>query len=650
DEIGRNTRRHVLQEHRLDLAASRYREFISSLEQANGSATPQANVTTDIHPGQLPSVYVVVLNYNGAKHIDVCLESLLAQSYPNTNILMVDNASPDGSGEYAQKKYPQVESILCKENLGFARGNNLGFDHVLAQGADYVIALNNDVEVDRDWVTRQVEAMQSDPGIGACGSRILSYWQRDIVNSLGHEMNQWGHTWDIGFGRRFDPNRWGKQQEIVSICGCSFMIRREVLEKVKGFDPKYFAYYDDVDLSIRIRGLGYRLVYVPDAIVYHKFSASFGHESPRKLALCTVNKWRFMFCHFPLAKTLSVFPRQFKRDAREALRLLRLGESRNTEVLLKALWQFLKMFPGLILYRLKNRWNRQHYSFLKMCVPTNQVPHFFPPRQDYELLREKSDKAPSRIMMGHSDDFLGEGWFPAESGYYSEAVRWMSKSASAFLKSSPEAGRNRVLQLHVRCPHAFLSASVNSASKVFPTLAVFVEGERVGEYPIGIEWRTIQCSLGDDLPDVVRVDLGCDPLLTAEHTGELRDVTVQLDEISLLDQDSPLLRRTVDCISSGAVVSASSVAPNLLRADIHLDEFPIKAVEPSAPFEIAITVRNTGDTCWIAQPLAKGGYVTMGIQLLDADGVLINADFGRQVLSESLFPGACAELAVSLCA
>lgn len=649
-EIGKNTRELIVREHRLDVAASRYHEFLTSVGCGSSGTAAACVPDLALREGKLPSVYVVVLNYNGAKHIDVCLQSLLEQSYPNTHILMVDNASPDGSGEYAQKKYPQVQSILCADNLGFARGNNLGFDHVLAQGADYIVALNNDVEVDRDWVARQVEVMESDPGIGACGSRLLSYWQRDIVNSLGHEMNQWGHVWDIGFGRRFDPVRWGNQQDIVSICGCSFMIRREVLEKVKGFDPRYFAYYDDVDLSVRIRGLGYRLVYVPEAIVYHKFSASFGHESPRKLALCTVNKWRFLFSHLPFWKIISIFPRQIKRDAREALRLLRLGESRNTEVLLKAFWQFAKMLPGLVLYRLKNRWRKQHYDFLKMCAPTNQVPHFFAPRQDYELLAEKSEQVPSRIIMGYSDDYLGEGWFPAESGYYTEGVRWMSKRASVFLKASGGAKRNHFFQAHVRCPNAFLSASAQAGARPFPTLTIYVEGERIDEFPVGTDWRTIQFPLWDGLPEVVRVEFDAEPLFTAEQTGDLRDVTMQFDEISLLEERSPLIRRVVTAASAGADgrAVASSISPSVLKADICLDEFPLKSLIPGMSFEIAVTVRNIGDTCWLAQPLTGGGYVTLGIQLLDENGGLMNPDFGRQLLPETMLPGSSAELSVAL--
>ena len=631
EKIGASARRHVIESHSLDGCARKYRDFLFEL---TGRKV--------VEESQFPKVSVVVLNYNGTDHIDVCLSSLLDQNYPNTHIIMVDNDSPDGSGLYAQKAYPEVECILSEKNLGFARGNNLGFKRALECGADYVVALNNDVEVDRDWVAQQVQVMESYPDIGGCGSRIMCYWQRDIINSLGHEMNAWGHTWDIGFGRRYNSSRWGVIQDVVSICGCSFMIRRQVLEKVGGFDPDYFAYYDDVDLSIRIRGLGYRLVYIPGAVVYHKFSASFGHESTRKLALCTANKWRFLWSHFPLRRVFSILPRQIYRDGREALRLMRLGVAKNFAVLISAAWHFLKMFPGLVGYRFRNHWRNEHFEFINICRPTTHVPHFCAPRQDYEVVDEDANATfPSRIIMGYSDVSMGQGWFPVETGYYTEAHRWMSRRATVFLQCEGVSRGERVLQLHFCSPYAFLHAA---------TLSVHVEEKKLGEWPVGMDWMTIQVPVPGSTSSVLKVDLESDHLFESELTGELRDVTFMVDEISLLEKNSVFLRPQVFSAALDKIRRAktSSVSPSVLKARMTLVEFPRLELAPGAIYETSVKVCNCGDTCWVDRPLPNGGHVTLGVQLCADSGELLNGDYGRQTLECPVFPEEEVELSVML--
>lgn len=232
----------------------------------------------------MPGVTVVVLNWNGCDDTLACLASLQRCTYPALRILVVDNGSSDGSEEAIRAAHPDVDFLQTGSNLGFAGGNNAGTERALADGADFVLLLNNDTEVDPDFVEPLVEAALADERVGIVGSSI----------AYAHDPSR---LWAFGGGRFDVATGWVRhvQQEVdpatlgtrgtrhYYITGCTMLLRRELVETVGMLDTSYFHFCEDVDLCLRAEKQGYRVTVAPRSRLIHKVSATTGVSSPRFL-------------------------------------------------------------------------------------------------------------------------------------------------------------------------------------------------------------------------------------------------------------------------------------------------------------------------------------------------------------------------------
>ncbi len=214
-----------------------------------------------------PLVTVIVLNYNGRRHLEQCLPSLLQVDYPADclELMLVDNASNDGSVEFVQAHYPQVRVVRSPENIGFAAGNNLGAREASGQ---YLIFLNNDMRADRQFVKGLIAAISIEPEVVCAGAKILN-WDGSKFDFAGAAPHFAGYAYQVGFGKPFAEHLFREVQPILFACGGAMMIDRQVFLNVGGFDEKYFIYFEDVDLGWRLWVLGYKVVFAPDAVVYH---------------------------------------------------------------------------------------------------------------------------------------------------------------------------------------------------------------------------------------------------------------------------------------------------------------------------------------------------------------------------------------------
>jgi GT2 family glycosyltransferase len=218
-----------------------------------------------------PKCYVIVLNYNGKSLglLDDCFGSLLHTNYPNTHYLFVDNGSGDESIAYMQERYPVVDILDNQVNLGFAEGNNHGIRYALQRGADYIILLNNDTRVEADWISNLVEVAEEDPTIGLCESQQYT-WDNQRAIRLRLRLD-----WLEGeMILEPIPATRGGPHSTAYASGCCLLIRRSMIERIGVFDPRYFAYVEDVDLSLRAWISGYSVVKVPSSIVYHKIGST----------------------------------------------------------------------------------------------------------------------------------------------------------------------------------------------------------------------------------------------------------------------------------------------------------------------------------------------------------------------------------------
>ena len=223
----------------------------------------------------LPTVSIIVLNYNGRRWLKPCLDSLAAQrGAPPFEVLVVDNASSDGSAEYVRAQFPDVRVHETGRNLGFATGNNEGAR--VARGR-LLVFLNNDTVAAPDWLARLIAALEDRPEVGFATSRIVFADNPDVVDSAGDGYLFAGGAFKRGYGGRSDD--FGESCEVFGACGCAMVMKRELFESVGGFDPEFFIFYEDVDLSYRAQLTGARCWYAADAVVRHAGSGTMGRQS-----------------------------------------------------------------------------------------------------------------------------------------------------------------------------------------------------------------------------------------------------------------------------------------------------------------------------------------------------------------------------------
>lgn len=266
-----------------------------------------------------PRVSIIILNWNGWHDTIKCLESLYQITYPNYDVILVDNASEDGSIErikqYAERRikveskffrynsenkpinvieYNEEEAEACgrggdefenlppnrkliiiknKENYGSAKGNNIGMRYAMKTlNPDYILLLNNDTVVEKEFLMALVEVAESDIRIGMCGAKILRMDNPKIIDCTGHVF-RFGRLVDRGVGKP-DKKQYDDETDIVGAMGAAALYRKDMLEKIGMFDESFIMYAEDADLSWKAHNSGWLAKYVPNSIVYHKRSGT----------------------------------------------------------------------------------------------------------------------------------------------------------------------------------------------------------------------------------------------------------------------------------------------------------------------------------------------------------------------------------------
>jgi GT2 family glycosyltransferase len=243
---------------------------------------------------------VIIVNTNERHHLERCLPSVLDQDYADFEVLVVDNASTDGSVEYVRRCFPQVRIVQNSENLGYVGANNAGFEHA---SGDYLVVLNPDTLVERDWLRELLHPLAARPAAGLATSRILMMDEPGLLNACGNEVTFAGITVCRGLGRPADS--YPRLDRVSAVSGAAFAIKRAVLEEIGAFDDLFFIYYEDTDLSLRAALAGYDCLYVPTSVVYHdyafRFSAwkGFLQERNRLLSWLKIFRWGTLIALLP---------------------------------------------------------------------------------------------------------------------------------------------------------------------------------------------------------------------------------------------------------------------------------------------------------------------------------------------------------------
>ena len=235
---------------------------------------PSAGVESFAGPrGLAPKVSIIIVNHNGRQHLEACLTSVLNQTYPDYEVILVDSGSTDRSAEYVEQRFGQVRLVRAGENVGFGCANNLGGR--LAAG-EYLAFLNPDTVVEPDWLQPLVRTLQRHPAAGLATAKILLCSQPDRINTCGNQVHLTGIPSCRGY--MLPADSLDQLDEVCSVSGAAFVIHRRVFEQIGGFDTGFFLYAEDNDLSWRALLAGYRCLYVPDSVVYHDYAPRFGPD------------------------------------------------------------------------------------------------------------------------------------------------------------------------------------------------------------------------------------------------------------------------------------------------------------------------------------------------------------------------------------
>ena len=218
-------------------------------------------------------VTIVIPNYNGKHFMEPCLSSLSEQTYKDFHILVVDNASSDGSIEYMEENYPDIELIKLQKNCGFSKAVNIGIQH---SRTPYVILLNNDTTVDTRYVEEMVKAIEKSPKIFSVSSKMIQMYHPELIDSAGDLYTLLG--WGVCRGCGRPISNYTKYDEIFTACAGAAIYRRSVFDDIGYFDENHFAYLEDIDIGYRARIYGYYNMYCPTALVYHVGSGTSGSK------------------------------------------------------------------------------------------------------------------------------------------------------------------------------------------------------------------------------------------------------------------------------------------------------------------------------------------------------------------------------------
>jgi GT2 family glycosyltransferase len=285
-----------------------------------------------------PHVAIVILNYNGRKHLETFLPSVLASTYPNTSVIVADNASTDGSMELVKSSFPSVKCLYNLTNEGFAGGYNWALKHV---NADYYVLLNSDVEVTLGWIEPIISLMETDPKIAACQPKLLSYHQPQLfeyagaaggwIDSLGYPFSR-GRVFDVC---ETDEGQYNDPEPVFWASGAAMFVRASVYHEMGGLDDSFFAHQEEIDLCWRMQLAGYKIMSCPASVVYHVGGGTLPRGG-RKVFLNFRNNLWMLSKNLPFAEKLWKLPLRFGLDAISAWKGLLTGDQAFFTAIMKA--------------------------------------------------------------------------------------------------------------------------------------------------------------------------------------------------------------------------------------------------------------------------------------------------------------------------
>ncbi len=252
-------------------------------------------------------ISVVIPTYNGLEHLQSCFDSLLSQQVNSVHykvkedfrIILVDNGSADGTIQYVEKNYPGMELIKLDKNYGFAKAVNDGIKlSLLDEKVTHILLLNNDIECRVDFFEKVLNGFIDDE-IGSVACKMINFYDRTKIDDVGDFIKLIGSPYARGHAET-DLGQYDNPEYIFGACAGAALYKRDVFEKAGYFDEDFFAYYEDVDFSLRMQMMGFKCYYNPKAVCYHKRGATTSTKSGFQTMLCEQNLIALRLKNYPL--------------------------------------------------------------------------------------------------------------------------------------------------------------------------------------------------------------------------------------------------------------------------------------------------------------------------------------------------------------
>ncbi len=278
----------------------------------------------------LPSVAIVILNWNGRNYLEQFLPSVLASTYGNFEIIIADNGSNDTSIAFLRETYPAIRIIRLDSNYGFAKGYNLALKEITA---DYYVLLNSDVEVTPGWLEPMVALLESDKSIAACQPKLLSFHDKkkfEYAGAAGGWLDAYGYP--FAKGRIFDIceediGQYDQPEPVFWASGASLFIRPGVYHEMGGFDEYFFAHQEEIDLCWRIQLAGYKIYSCPASVIYHVGGGTLPRGNSMKTFLNFRNNRIMLSKNLSFSAKLRIIPIRNLLDLLTALKGLLSGDT-----------------------------------------------------------------------------------------------------------------------------------------------------------------------------------------------------------------------------------------------------------------------------------------------------------------------------------
>ena len=287
---------------------------------------------------KVPTVSIIIPNWNGLTHLPDCLDSIRVQTLQPTETIIVDNGSTDGSVEFVKGRYPWTRIIPLPSNAGVGVALNRGISE---SKGEYVALLNNDIAITPPWLETMVTALRVEAEAGSSACKMLKFFDRTRIDAAGDFLTRAGSPYSRGADEP-DDGRYAVREFVFGACGAAAVFRRKALDAIGLFDQDFVAYYEDVDLAFRAQLAGYRCLYVPEAVCYHKRGATYGKVSGFAIRMQERNLTALYVKNFPALLLLGKLPLIMASRARRLYRSFRLGVGQPA---LAGVWDGLRAIP-----------------------------------------------------------------------------------------------------------------------------------------------------------------------------------------------------------------------------------------------------------------------------------------------------------------